>query len=168
MTAIGAAPPSVHSAGIGRICPTADLQLVPKPDGSAAPKPDFDRRARKSRARRSAAHLRLHALAIGIEIVDKRSERLGRCGLPRQELKADNDGQTTEEARPDVGKSAGFRARRGLLAASAASRARYARYTVAEDSGRSDPGPNRRECEECQVKRPGSRTSTGGYRHHDH
>ena len=47
---------------------------------------------------------------IRIESIDQRSEGLGRCGLPRsvKVRRADNDGQTTEEACPDVGKSAGF------------------------------------------------------------
>jgi hypothetical protein len=43
-------------------CPTADLrpaaQLVPKPGGSAAPKRDFDSRARKSRAQRYGRYTR--------------------------------------------------------------------------------------------------------------
>ena len=83
----------MHALVLATLLQMAGLDAL---DGDAEPEPP--------------AHLRLHALAIRIESIDQRSEGLGRCGLPRsvKVRRADNDGQTTEEACPDVGKSAGF------------------------------------------------------------
>src|SRR6266446_1348263 len=64
-----------------------------------------DYRRRKFRARRSQAHLRLHALAASRALVS--APRGWGAVAPRAGVKvrkADNDGQTTEEAGPDVGR----------------------------------------------------------------
>jgi len=76
------------------------------------PNPDFDRRARKSRAadlRRTLAFTCSQSVSRAL-ISASRGWGAVASRASVKVRKADNDGQTREEARPDAGKSAGFRA----------------------------------------------------------